>query len=186
MTIIGITGSLASGKSTVAQFISKKKYPSFSADKTVQNLYKNKKFINQVIRKFKLNNKLKIKNQIKSIIKKNKNKLKALESIIHPLVRKEMNNFLKIKSKILILEIPLLIESKLSKYFDEVIFVDAKKKTRLRRYIKRGGNKKIFSLLDSRQLSPVVKKKMCDYTINNNYSLEILKKSVKNFIKNYE
>ena len=186
MTIIGITGSLASGKSTVAQFISKKKYPSFSADKTVQNLYKNKKFINQVIRKFKLNNKLKIKNQIKSIIKKNKNKLKALESIIHPLVRKEMNNFLKIKSKILILEIPLLIESKLNRYFDKIIFVDAKKKIRLKRYQKRNNDKKMFDILNKRQLSPAFKKKFCNLIINNNYSLTTLRKNVKKFIKNYE
>ena len=46
--------------------------------------------------------------------------------------------------------------------------------------------KKIFSLLDNRQLSPTVKKKLCDYIINNNNSLAILKKNVKNLMKNYE
>ena len=186
MSIIGITGSIASGKTTVANLMAGKKYPLFSADKIVLNLYKKKSFIIALIKKFKLNKNKKIKDQIKLILKKNKKNLYILETLIHPLVRKKMKIFLNKKNKLLFLEIPLLIESKLSKYFDEVIFVDAKKKTRLRRYIKRGGNKKIFSLLDSRQLSPVVKKKMCDYAINNNYSLEILKKSVKNFIKNYE
>jgi dephospho-CoA kinase len=61
-----------------------------------------------------------------------------------------------------------------------------KKKIRLKRYLKRSGNKKTFNLLNSRQLSPIIKKKMCDYTINNNFSLVILKKNVKNFIKNHE
>ena len=97
MTAIGITGSIASGKTTVAQLIAKKKYPLFSADKAVSNLYKNRQFIKLLVKKFKLNNKKKIKNQITSLVKKNRNKLKILENIIHPLVRKEMNNFLKKK-----------------------------------------------------------------------------------------
>ena len=44
----------------------------------------------------------------------------------------------------------------------------------------------MFSLLDRRQLPPIIKKNICDYTINNNYSLAILKKNVKNFMRNYE
>ena len=96
-----------------------------------------------------------------------------------------MKIFLKKKDKFLFLEIPLLIESKLKKYFDKVIFVDAKKKVRLKRYLKRDGKLKTFNLLDNRQLSPIFKKRMCDYTINNNFSLVILKKTVKNFMKSH-
>ena len=94
MIVIGITGSIASGKSTVAQLMAKKKYPLFSADKIVVDLYKNSKFVELIIKKFKLGTKKKIKNQIKLLVKKDKKKLKTLESIVHPLVRKEMNNFL--------------------------------------------------------------------------------------------
>ena len=97
-----------------------------------------------------------------------------------------MNVFLKTRNKILVLEIPLLIENKLNRYFDKIIFVDAKKKLRLKRYLKRNGKKNTFELLNKRQLSSVIKKKICDFTINNNYSLLILKKNVKNFIKDYE
>ena len=186
MTVIGITGSLASGKSTVAQLIAKKKYSLFNADKVVSALYKNSKFISLIIKKFKLSNKKEIKNQVKLRIIKNKKKLEMLEAIIHPLVRKEMNNFLKIKNKILVLELPLLIESKLNNYFDKIIFVDARKKLRLKRYLKRNNDKKTFEILNKRQLSSNVKKKSCDLIINNNYSMSILKKNIKNFIKNYE
>ena len=186
MTIIGITGSIASGKSTVAKLMARKKYPLFSADKIVINLYKNKKFINLMIKKFKLNDKKNIKNQIKLIVKKSKKKLIILESIIHPLVRKEMKNFLKAKVKILILEIPLLIENKLDKYFDKIIFVDAKKKLRLKRYLKQNKDKKTFEVLNKRQLSPAAKKKKCDLVIDNNYSLEVLKKNIKNFMVQYD
>ena len=109
-----------------------------------------------------------------------------LESIIHPLVRKEMNNFLKRKKNFLILEIPLLIENKLNRYFDKIIFVDAKKKIRLKRYLKQNNDQRIFEMLNKRQLAPKVKKKKCDLIINNNYSLAILRKNVKQFTDKYE
>ena len=186
MKAIGITGSIGSGKTTVAHLLAGKKYPLFSADKIVSTLYKKKNFKKLLIKKFKLSNKKKIKNQIKLILEENKKNFYKLESIIHPLVRKEMINFLKKKDKIIFLEIPLLIESKLNKYFDKLIFVGATRKLRLKRHIKKKGDEKTFKLLNKRQLSETVKKNICDYTINNNYSLAILKKNVQNFLKNYE
>ena len=186
MIVIGITGSIASGKSTVAQLIAKKKYPLFSADKVVLDLYNKTKFVNLLVKKFNLAGKKNIKNQLKLTVQKNEKKIKTLERIVHPLVRKEINNFLKKKSKLLILEIPLLIESKLNKYFDKVIFVDTQKKLRLKRYLKRNSDKNIFEMLNKRQISSAIKKKVCDITINNNYSLAILKKNVKKFMKIYE
>ena len=186
MKIIGITGSIASGKTTVAHLMAGKKYPLFSADTIVSNLYKKKNFNKILVKKFKLNNKEKIKDQIKLVLKTKKDNLYKLESIIHPFVRKKMISFLKKKNKLLFLEIPLLIESKLNRYFDKLIFVGANKNLRLKRYLKKKGDKKTFSLLDKRQLSAPLKKNICDYLLSNNYSLTVLKKSVKNFLKNYE
>mgnify|MGYP006101800641 CR=1 FL=1 len=186
MNIIGITGSIASGKTTAAKLMAGKKYPLFNADKVVSNLYKDKKFVNILIKKFKLNKRKKIKEQIKLIIKKDIKNISKIEKIIHPLVRKEMKFFLKKKNKFLFLEIPLLVESKLNKNFDKLVFINAKKKIRLKRYLKKNGNRKTFNLLNNRQASPSVKKKICDYTINNNNSLVILKKNVKDFIKHHE
>jgi len=186
MSIIGITGSIASGKTTVAHLMAGKKYPLFNADTAVSNLYKKNYFIKILIKKFNLKSKKKIKDQIKLILEKNKNNLKKIESITHPFVRKEMITFLRKKNKMLFLEIPLLIESKLNKYFDKLIFVEANKKIRLKRYLKKNNDRKIFNLLNNRQLPSAVKENICDYTINNNYSLAILKKNVKNCIKNYE
>ena len=128
MRIIGITGSIASGKTTAANLMAGAKYPLFSADGVVSNLYRKNFFIKSIVKTFKLNSNKKIKEQVKIALKKNRKNLYKLEAIIHPLVRKEMKTFLKKKSKFLFLEIPLLIESKLKKYFDIVVFVDAKKK----------------------------------------------------------
>ena len=99
-----------------------------------------------------------------------------------------MKNFIKLKknNKILILEIPLLIESKLMKYFDVIFFVAAHKKNRIKRYLNSGGNKKIFNLLDKRQMKSSVKVKSCDHVIHNNRSFKMLKKNAKNLLKKYE
>ena len=59
----------------------------------------------------------------------------------------------------LFLEIPLLLESKLDRYFDKLVFVGANKGLRLERYLKRRGDKKTFILLEKRQLPAVLKKK---------------------------
>ena len=184
MIKIGVTGSIASGKTTVARILSGRKYPLFDADKEVNKIYKKNSFKKKICKKFKLKNNKNIKNKIKKIISKNKKSLKDLEKIIHPFVRRELRNFsLKNKRKdLIIFEIPLLIESKLMKNYDKIIFVNSKKALRLKRYLKRGKSRKIFNLLDKRQLPPVKKIKFCDYVINNNGSIKLLKKNIKNIM----
>ena len=88
MIKIGITGSIASGKTTVARMLSGNKYPLFNADKEVKKIYKKNSFKKKILKKFKFKNKKNIKNKIKKIISSNKKNLKHLEKIIHPLVRK--------------------------------------------------------------------------------------------------
>ncbi len=178
MTNIGITGSLSSGKSTVAKILSNGKHPIFSADREVKALYSKNFFIRKVKKKFRLNNSKNIKKQIKSLIQKDKKKLRDLEKIIHPLVRKNMRKFMKKKNKTKIFEIPLLIESKLTHNFDFIISVAAQKKIRLKRYLNKGGTKKIFTILDNRQLKMIKKIQRSDYVIYNNRTLKNLKKKV--------
>jgi len=185
MIKLGITGSIASGKTTVARILAGKKYPLFDADKEVRKIYKTNYFKNIVKKKFSLTSVKNIKKSVKKIIFNNKENLRKIEKIIHPLVRKKLRNFTKQNKdkKIIVFEIPLLIESKLIKKFDKIVFVNSKKNIRLKRYLKRGKNKKIFNFLDKRQLAPAKKIKISNYVINNNKSLKILKKNVKS-IKN--
>ena len=94
------------------------------------------------------------------------------------------NFYIKNKKKqIIFFEIPLLIESKLMKFFDYIILVVSPKKIRLKRYIKNGGDKKMFYLLDKNQMSAKEKIKFCDYLIVNNKSKNILKKRISGIIK---
>ena len=169
---IGLTGSLASGKTTASKIISSRRGPLFSADKEVKKLYTQKFFKNLIVKKFKLQLDKSFKKEIKKKILKKKKNLRKLEKIIHPLVRREMLKFLKKnrKKKFLFFEIPLLIESKLQKYFDVTIFIKSKNSLRLKRYISRGGNIKLFSILDKHQLKDSKKMKFCDHIIVNNKS----------------
>ena len=184
MIKIGITGSLASGKSTVAKIISSGKYPLYNADKAVKKIYQTNIFRAKAFKKFKLKNKKNIKNKIKKIISSDKKFLKILEKIIHPLVREQIRKFTKKNNgkKFIIFEIPLLVESKQMKNYDRIIFVNSRKDLRLKRYLRRGNNKKFFNLLNKRQLSPAKKIKFCDYVINNNGSIKLLKKNIKNIM----
>ncbi len=181
MIKIGITGSIASGKTTAARIFAGKKYPLFNADKEVKDLYNQKDFKSKISKKLKVQNQKDIKSKIKKIIINNEILLKDIEKIIHPLVRRKIKVFIKKnkKKKFIFFEIPLLIESKLMKDYDVIIFINSKKKIRLKRYLKRGRDKKIFNLLDKRQLAPSKKIKFCDYVINNNKNLKKLKKTIK-------
>ena len=78
---------------------------------------------------------------------------------------------------------PLLIENKLIKYFDVLILIKSKKSLRLKRYLSKGGDVRLFELLNSFQLKDSKKAKYCDYTVVNNTSLLFLKKNVLNIIR---
>ena len=126
MIKICVTGSISSGKSSTVRLFSNNRYPIFDADREVKKIYREKSFLFKA-RKFlpNLDIKSSFKSQIKQKILGKTDNLKQLEKIIHPLVRKKMKLFTKKhkNKKRLIFEIPLLIESKLMRYFDVIILV---------------------------------------------------------------
>jgi len=97
-----------------------------------------------------------------------------------------MNNFLsKNKSKkIVVLDIPLLIENKINKKKDVLVFIDAKKKEINKRLKKRSNfNLKVVKKFKKLQLSVEVKKKQSDYIIKNNFKNNSVKKNVKRVLE---
>ena len=188
MIRIGITGSLASGKTTASKILSSRRGPLFSADKAVKELYKNKYFKSLLSRRFKIKNNNQIKRSLKKLVLKNKDNIKKLERIIHPLVRKKMRTFTSQNrdKKLLFYEIPLLIESKLMKYFNVVIFIRAKKKLRLKRFQSTSGDKKLFNLLNNKQMDDAKKIKFCNYVVVNEKNLNILKRNLLAIMNKYE
>ena len=188
MIKIGITGSLASGKTTASKMLSFKRGPLFSADKAVKELYQNKNFKSLIGKRFKIKNNKQIKKSLINLILEDKKNIKRLEKIIHPLVRKKMRNFTSQNKnkKFLFYEIPLLIESKLMKNFNVVIFIKANKQLRSRRFHSKNGDKKMFDILNGKQMNDTKKIKYCDHVVVNEKNLNILKKNLLAIIDKYE
>ena len=90
------------------------------------------------------------------------------------------------KKKFIFFEIPLLIESNLTKFFNVVFYIKAKKSIRLKRFKLKGGKKSTFNILNSKQLSDVKKGKYCDHIIVNEKNIKILKKNLLDIFKRYE
>ena len=182
MIKIGIVGDIGSGKSFAAkQFGS----PIFDADKEVLKIYRKDKdcFIKlkKKIPKFIISFPIK-KSELKKSIFENKKNLKIIEKIVHPKVQNNMRKFIKFnkKKKILIFDIPLLMENKNFKKNFVYVFVDSKKKDILKRLKKRKNyNKKIIENLRKSQLPLEFKRKKSDYVIKNDFKKLNLKKRVK-------
>ena len=186
MIRIAVLGDIGSGKSYVSRQFG---YPVFAADSEVSKLYKKsrkcyvrlKKALPNYVTSFPVR-----KNNLLKAVMSNKNNLKKVIKIIHPEVRKKLNTFAKKnkRKKIIVLDIPLLMENKINKKNDILIFVDAKKKEINKRLKKRPNfNLKIFNKLKKLQLSVEKKRKISDFIIKNNFKHNSTKKNVKKVLE---
>jgi len=186
MIRIGILGDIGSGKSYVAKNFG---YPVFNADVEVGKLYKKdrkifnklKKVLPKYIYSFPVN-----KNEISNAILANRSNLKKIIKIVHLEVKKKMNIFLsKNRNKnIVILDIPLLLENKINKKNDILVFVKSKKLDVLKRLKKRENfNLKLLNKFKNIQLSLDYKEKRSQFVIKNNFINKHVKTSIKNILK---
>ena len=182
MIRIGVIGGIGSGKSFIAKLFNS---PVFNADREVNFLYKNSKEcfkklskkIPNFVDKFPIS-----KKQLIKAINHDKKNLKKISSVVHPLVRKKMKFFLEKnkKKKIVILDIPLLIENKLYNNKDILLFVRSSQKKIIYRLKKRKNyNKKILIKLKENQINLLKKKRLANYIVDNNFSPNIMKKKIK-------
>ena len=182
MIKIGILGDIGSGKSYVAQNFG---YPVFNADHEVAKLYQHDKsvFKNLKIKLPKYIHSFPIeKIEITNAILADKNNLNKIVKIVHTEIRKKMNIFLKKnkKQKIVILDIPLLLENKINKKKDILVFVQSNQSDILKRLNKRKNvNQKLIKKFKTIQYPISYKKKKSNFIIKNNFT----KKSVKDAIK---
>ena len=185
MIRIGILGNIGSGKSYVAK---KFGYPVFNADYEVSKLYKKDKKIFKKLKKklpkyissFPIN-----KNEITKAILSNKVNLKKIITIIHLEIRKILKLFLKKNrdKKVIILDIPLLLENKINNKDDILVFVDSKKVEIEKRLKKRlNFNRKLINKFKKIQFSSSYKKRRSNFIIKNNFKKKSLNKSIKKIL----
>jgi len=187
MVRVGILGSVGSGKTFIANIFKELSFNIFSADNEVANIYKNNKTVNEKIAKF---FKLKLykgkinKQDLRDSLKKNPKKFKFLNKIIHPIVRKRLAIFLSRfkKNKLVVLDIPLLVENKMLNFVDILILVKTRSNSFLSRIKKRKNlNKQFLNILKEQQVSEKIKESYADFIIYNS-SKNKVKLQVKNII----
>ena len=182
MIRVGMIGGIGSGKSFLAKLF---RCPVFNADKEVEAIYKKNKNCFKKLKK-KLPNFIKNfpirKKEMISAINANKNNLKKISSVVHPIVRQQMRKFIKKNrnAKMIILDIPLLVENKLNKPGDILIFVKAKKYKILERIKKRKNfNKEIVKKLKNNQTALFTKMKLSNFVVDNSFPPSIMNKKIK-------
>ena len=186
---IGITGSIGMGKSTVSSIFRNNNIKVWDADFEVHNLYKKgKDGYNSIISIYpELKDKVEInRKKVSNLLREKKIDLKLIEEIIHPLLIRSREEFIKKnkKDKLLIFDIPLLYETKAYIWLDYVINVFCSKKNQIERLKKRENfDIKKINYLISKQISVNQKNKKADYVINTDQDLKQVERQVINFIK---
>ena len=190
MTIkIGITGSIGMGKSTVSSIFRNNNIKVWDADSEVHTLYKKgKEGYNAIISIYpELQDKVEInRKKVSYLLREKKIDLKLIEKIIHPLLIKSREKFIKKNKKdnFLIFDIPLLYETKAYIWLDYVINVFCSKKNQIERLKQRENfDIKKINYLISKQISVNQKNKKADYVINTDQDLKQVERQVINFIK---
>ena len=198
MIIVGLTGGIGSGKSTVAKDFKKLKIPVFDSDQEVKKLYTTKdpdliKAIKKIDKNKNTLGKKRInRKKLGDIVFNNKAKLKILEKVIFKKLKKRREVFLKknkkLKKDIVVLDTPLLFENNLNKNCNYVVFAKAPLKLRRQRVLKRKGmTKKKLDKIISKQAPEKTKEKKSDFIIQTNkgkwYSFMQIKKSIEKIKK---
>ena len=187
MLLVGVTGSIGMGKSTVAQMFKDHGYGVYNADDTVHYIYENdEEVIEKVERQFPGSTEDGAVNRLalRDILNKDPDKFRDLEQIVHPVTRKYQIIYIK---KLIeegkmgcVLDIPLLFETGGEKYVDVSVVVTASEATQQSRVVsERKVPLEIFNAIKDQQMPDRDKLKKADYIISTDNNIEDTKSEVK-------
>lgn len=186
MVILGLTGSIATGKTTVANMFKDYSVKIFNDDNVVAKILNSKNFVKHFTYYFPevIANNIINKNTLKNIVLNNTKKLKLLESIVHPLVNKKRKIFV-LKNKllnnkaVLMFDCPLLFEAGIDKQCNFTIVTYCSEKTQKERALKRGNfTEEQLNKICNNQMPTKEKLTKADFCINTECTLEETKKIV--------
>ena len=183
--IVGLTGGIGSGKSVAGDFFIELGIDVIDADHVSKNILDDnesakKLFLEQFGEKFIDKNNNIDRALLRDEIFKNEDKKEALESIIHPLVREEIFNFIENSNSVYkIIMVPLIYETNSQDFYDKIVVVDCKEENQIIRASKRDNKTKndIINIMKN-QASSDERMSIADEVIKNDSSLDDLKKQV--------
>ena len=183
--IVGLTGGIGSGKSVAGDFFIELGIDVIDADHVSKNILDDnesakKLFLEHFGEKFIDKNNNVDRALLRDEIFKNEDKKEALESIIHPLVRDEIYNFIENSNSVYkIIMVPLIYETNSQDFYDKIVVVDCKEENQITRASKRDNKTKndIINIMKN-QASSDERMSIADEIIKNDSSLDDLKKQV--------
>ena len=187
--IIGLTGGIASGKSTAADFFQKAGLKVVNADMAAKEVFEKKEIQEKLLNHFGndiLENNTVSRKKVADRVFSDAKDLEYLNSIIHPEVRKK---FQKIKESlafndILVYDVPLLFETNQDQEYDIIVTITASSKIRLERAMKRNGwSEDEFYRRDRSQIPMHEKEKRSDVVISNDGTVYELEEKLNKFIE---
>jgi dephospho-CoA kinase len=189
MIVLGLTGSIGTGKSTTATMFQDLGVPVHDADATVHDLYR-KEAVAPMAERFPeaLKDGVIDRKALSAALAQAPERFRELEAIIHPLVRAREKAFLDAErrngSPLVLLDIPLLYETGGEKRVDKVVVVTCDPETQRQRVLARPGmTAEKFELILSRQMPDAEKRRRADFLIDTGQGLEAARKQVEEVIK---
>ncbi|ERK48145.1 dephospho-CoA kinase [Leptotrichia sp. oral taxon 879] len=196
--VIGLTGGIGTGKSTVSQILKGKNFPVIDLDIISHEVIKFPKVVEKIVENFgkevleynNTGNWIVSREKLGRVIFGNREKRLILNSVMHPEILRIMREKIlecKKENKIIFVEIQLLFEVQWEKEFDYILLVSAEKETQIKRILARDNRSKeeALSIINS-QMSLDEKKKRSDYVIENDGNIQDLEKKVDEFLKKIE
>ncbi len=188
MLAIGITGSYASGKTFVLDYLAGKGYKTFCADRCIKELYQDSKIQSDILKLLPELDTFNI-GKISNLIYNHDLAREKLQNFIYPLLIDKLIQFQQenVNSKFGFAEIPLLYEAKFDKYFDFVLTVHCSEAIRMQRATTRSYfDMEIYNKIKEIQLSQESKIAKADFAINSDVDMLDLEKQINNLIANLE
>ena len=196
--VIGLTGGIGTGKSTVSQILKEKNFPVIDLDIISHEVIKFPKVVEKIVENFgkevleynNTGNWIISREKLGRVIFGNREKRLILNSIMHPEILRIMREKIlecKKENKIIFVEIQLLFEVQWEKEFDYILLVSTEKEMQIKRILARDKRSKeeALSIINS-QMPLDEKKKRSDYVIENDGNIQDLEKKVDDFLKKIE
>lgn len=187
--VLGLTGGIATGKSTVSNILRKKGYIVVDADLIAREVAKSEGVLKGIAQRFGSDMVIKgelNREKLREVVFRDKKKVEELNAIMHPPIIEKIEEELEKNKdeKLVVADIPLLFESKLEYLADKILLVACEKETQVERIIERDkvDRQNALNIID-KQFDLDVKREKSDYVIENNMGIGELEVEVEELLK---